>query len=86
MGCSVDSLAWHADQLKRLINLAATPAQLDDQLDRLAADLLLATEWDADRWGLDPDAFCKRERRIMETRIMAAGGEHHWLKRNRASR
>jgi len=78
MGCHPDTVARLADQLKRLIDLAATPAQLDDQLDQLVEVLCRATEWDADQWGLDPDKFCTRERRIMEARITAAGGEYHW--------
>jgi hypothetical protein len=85
MGCHPETVTQFADQLRRLINLGATPAQLDEHLDRLVDVLLRATEWDADRWGLDPDRFCIKERRIMETRIVASGGNRHWFSWNRAS-
>lgn len=86
MGCHPETINKFAGELRRLINLGATPAQLDDHLDRLVDVLLRATEWDADQWGLDPDRFCDKERRLMEARIMAENGGRSWLQRNRASR
>jgi hypothetical protein len=38
------------------------PSQVDILLDQYADSLLRATEWDAGRWGFDPDRWFAAER------------------------
>lgn len=51
---------------------------VDDVLDEFLSYEKLATEWDADQWGLDPDNWMREER--AELRRRAGGrfaGVHH---------
>lgn len=41
---------------------ATTTAQADAALDEYLDCELLATEWDAERWGFDPDRWMEQER------------------------
>jgi hypothetical protein len=46
----------------QLFQQAETPEIRDHYLDQYADCLLRATEWDADKWGFDPDRWFEKER------------------------
>lgn len=66
--------------------LAATrdPTERDAVLDRILAARDQATEWDADRWGFDPDRWMEAERVELASRAggrLTAGWTGRWKPR-----
>lgn len=47
---------------------ATDPGRRDELLDEWIDYRDRATEWDADRWGLNPDFWCLKERDEMDRR------------------
>lgn len=47
---------------------ARTPAAVDAALDQLHDSATRATNWDADKWGFDPDRWMEAERLELESR------------------
>lgn len=72
MGCPDHARQLVTDQLRHLAETGAPMAAVDEQLDYLFHITHRATEWDADRWGLNPDRWMARERKLMESRILRA--------------
>lgn len=61
-----DNPHTHSWEVRRRINLL-----IDELLDSYLAMTLLVTEYDADKWGFDPDTWMQAER----AEIAALGGE-----------
>lgn len=53
----------------------AKPERRDHYLDQYLDYRDLATEWDADQWGLQPDDWMWEERQEMERRIATKEGK-----------
>lgn len=63
-----------ARQRERIAKAVAdAPETVDFWLDQYADSLFRATEWDADRWGFDPDRWMEAER----AELAARGGSDY---------
>ncbi|MEU5976322.1 hypothetical protein [Streptomyces sp. NPDC047315] len=56
----------HYQRLATELATATRPARRDELLDEWLDWRDLATEWDAQLWGFDPDRWCAAERAAME--------------------
>lgn len=56
------------ERLYRDIARATTRDAQDWRLDQILAIQQLATEWDADQWGFDPDRWMETERVVLASR------------------
>lgn|GEM_PF-6679779 len=67
MGAHPGAFAHLADQIKD----ATRPDVIDSLLDQWWDIQHRATEWDAEKWGFDPDRWMSRERAEMRRRAFA---------------